>query len=177
LEDGEAFVRVFLNRDGRLYKMPVLRVLRDLQDTSFVAHGIVLRDDALFMDAEDVGPDQRYRDGAGRAVGLLAATRLRAASGIASQTISYALSVGVRLSSPPAFVSRPEMRPLWRSRRHQPSATQVLTSSAIARQLVSPGLSIPNRFTRPGSLCTVGPSIRKSAAGALGPESLGRQPA
>ena len=59
---------------------------------------------------------------------------------------------------------------------HPEPASRALTSSASARQAVSPGDSMPNRFTSPAMPCASGPSMRKSAAGSPGPASLGRTP-
>ncbi len=56
------------------------------------------------------------------------------------------------------------------------SASSTATSSAMAIALVSPGDSIPNRFTSPGTPCSAGPSIRKSGAFSCGPWILGRTP-
>ena len=50
------------------------------------------------------------------------------------------------------------------------------TRSASARQLVKPGDSIPNRFTNPGTPCSAGPLMTKSAAGSVGPVIFGRMP-
>jgi hypothetical protein len=52
----------------------------------------------------------------------------------------------------------------------------VRVSFAIARLEVSPGDSIPNKFTSPGIPCVEGPAIMKSAAASWGPEILGRIP-
>ncbi len=51
------------------------------------------------------------------------------------------------------------------------------TCSAIASDAVSPGDSMPNRFTSPGTPCSAGPWIRKSRAGSPGPAIFGRMPA
>ena len=53
-------------------------------------------------------------------------------------------------------------RPLPR-RDAQDTASFRTTSSAIASDDVSPGLSIPNSWTSPATPCSVGPSMRKSA--------------
>ena len=58
-----------------------------------------------------------------------------------------------------------------------PIATALATQSAIAIELVNPGDSMPNKFTKPATPCVAGPWIRKSAAGAFGPLILGRMPA
>lgn len=58
----------------------------------------------------------------------------------------------------------------------QASPRRAATTSAMASDEVRPGLSMPKRFTSPGTLCSSGPSMRKSAAGSPGPESLGRMP-
>lgn len=60
--------------------------------------------------------------------------------------------------------------------RPQASPRRAATTSAMASDEVRPGLSMPKRFTSPGTLCSSGPSMRKSAAGSPGPESLGRMP-
>ena len=51
------------------------------------------------------------------------------------------------------------------------------TCAPMASELVNPGDSMPNRFTRPGTPCTAGPWITKSAAGSPGALILGRMPA
>ncbi len=51
------------------------------------------------------------------------------------------------------------------------------TRSAMAREAVRPGDSIPNRLTSPGTRCWAGPWMEKSSGGAPGPWSLGRIPA
>ncbi|SDF21662.1 hypothetical protein SAMN04488105_114171 [Salipiger thiooxidans] len=58
----------------------------------------------------------------------------------------------------------------------QASPRRAATTSAMASDEVRPGLSMPKRFTSPGTPCSSGPSMRKSAAGSPGPESLGRMP-
>ena len=50
------------------------------------------------------------------------------------------------------------------------------TSSARAREAVRPGLSMPKRWTRPGTPWLRGPSTRKSWAGAPGGTVFGRMP-
>ena len=57
-----------------------------------------------------------------------------------------------------------------------PERSVACTSSAIASADVSPGLSIPNRFTNPGIPCTAGPCTTKSCACCAG-TIFGRIPA
>ena len=70
----------------------------------------------------------------------------------------------------------PKLDDKTRMRRAQ-ALSRATTVSPIARQLVRPGDSMPNRLTKPGSPCWAGPSMRKSAAGSPGPLIFGRMPA
>lgn len=56
------------------------------------------------------------------------------------------------------------------------SPSACATRSASARQLVSPGDSMPNRLTSPGTPCVAGSLMMKSAAGSVGPVIFGRTP-
>ena len=66
------------------------------------------------------------------------------------------------------------LRPLERRSDHRNSSR---TASASGSDAVSPGDSIPKRFTRPGTPWARGPCTTKSAAGASLPQILGRMPA
>ena len=55
--------------------------------------------------------------------------------------------------------------------------TRAATSSAMASEAVRPGLSMPKRFTRPGTPWVSGPSMAKSVAGPPAGWSFGRMPA
>ena len=56
------------------------------------------------------------------------------------------------------------------------AAPTIKHTRAIAIEAVSPGDSMPYRFTSPGTPWSFGPWITKSAAGAPSPETLGRMP-
>ena len=73
--------------------------------------------------------------------------------------------------------SRESARPACATEPQRASSNSRLTLAAIARLAVSPGDSMPNRFTSPAKACRPAPSSRKSAAGSPGPTSLGRMPA
>jgi hypothetical protein len=47
----------------------------------------------------------------------------------------------------------------------------------MASELVKPGDSMPNKFTKPGTPCSAGPWIKKSADASEGPLILGLMPA
>ena len=55
--------------------------------------------------------------------------------------------------------------PMSRLQAATGASASASTSSAMASEAVSPGLSMPKRLTRPASPCAAGPSIRKSVAG------------
>ena len=57
------------------------------------------------------------------------------------------------------------------------SARRATTRSASASEDVSPGDSMPNRLTRPGTPWSAAPCTTKSAPGSPGPLILGRMPA
>lgn len=61
-------------------------------------------------------------------------------------------------------------------RRPRYRAMACATRSANARQLVSPGDSMPNKLTSPGTPCVCGSLMMKSAAGSVGPVIFGRIP-
>lgn len=77
--------------------------------------------------------------------------------------------IGLSREEPVEVAKGPEGPP-------QASPRRAATTSAMASDDVRPGLSMPKRFTSPGTPCSSGPSMRKSAAGSPGPESLGRMP-
>lgn len=54
--------------------------------------------------------------------------------------------------------------------------TRSQTASAMARDAVNPGDSMPKRFTKPRLPCAWGPSIRKSGFGSSGEPIFGRMP-
>ena len=55
--------------------------------------------------------------------------------------------------------------------------TRSATCAPIAMDAVRPGLSIPNKLTRPPMPCWAGPDTKKSAFGSAGPLIFGRIPA
>ena len=60
---------------------------------------------------------------------------------------------------------------------HLNAARDKARSIALADIDVSPGLSMPNRFTSPPMPCSAGPATMKSAGGSPGPLIFGRMPA
>ena len=84
-------------------------------------------------------------------------------------TLQYCARYGPILPTPGP---RPQARRAAR-RGYSMSATSAPSASA----LVSPGDSMPNRFTRPGTPCTAGPWTTKSVMAPCAPKILGRMPA
>ncbi len=73
-----------------------------------------------------------------------------------------------RLGAGDALAKEARERVEGAARRRAQAASASTTSSAIASELVSPGLSMPSRLTSPGTPWIAGPSIRKSGIGSLG---------
>ena len=54
MKDGQAAIRVFVDPDARLDVVMAVAILWNLQHPVAIAHGIVIADDAILVDAEDV---------------------------------------------------------------------------------------------------------------------------
>ena len=54
VEDGQVAVGIFVHPDLRLDVVVAVAIGRDLQRAVLVAHGVVARDDAVLLGAEDV---------------------------------------------------------------------------------------------------------------------------
>ena len=67
MEDGEMAVGVLVHPDPRLDEVMADRARRDLQDQALVAHGVVVADGALLVDAQDVEVSPRGVGHEGRA--------------------------------------------------------------------------------------------------------------
>jgi len=57
MEDGQGFIGIVMDAHRGLDEVGPQRALRQLQGEAVVAHGVVVADDALFLDAEAVAPD------------------------------------------------------------------------------------------------------------------------
>ena len=55
LEHGQGPLRIRVDPDRDLHLMEAVRVLGDLQALALIAHGIVVGDDAVFLDIEPIG--------------------------------------------------------------------------------------------------------------------------
>ena len=53
MKDGQAAIRVFVDPDARLDVVMAVAILWNLQRPVAIAHGIVIADDAILVDAEE----------------------------------------------------------------------------------------------------------------------------